>query len=146
MLAEMHDRVGTEPAVCRRRGEPPIRGQVVMAGGQIRVVIDRDRVLPEAPWRLDHQRDVAQQQAGQHDVGAVDVQRAWRLTPMLADLGLELFGQCLEVPQIVGQRDSRGRGGQLGLGQPLDVVATRGDEPVDQRVRILGDGTAHVYP
>ena len=138
--------IGTEPAICRCCGQPPVGGQVVMARGQIRIVIDRDRVLPEAPRRLDHQRDVAQQQTGQHDVGAVDVQRAGRLTPMLAYLRLQLLGKCLEVPQVVRERDSRRRGGQLRLGQPLDVVATRRDKPVDQDVRVLGHRTAHVDP
>ena len=65
---------------------------------------------------------------------------------MLADLRLQLLGKCLEVPQVVRERDSRGRGGQLRLGQPLDVVATSGDEPVDQHVRILGHETTNIHP
>ena len=78
MLAEMHDGINLEPC-C----EPVIRGQVVMAGRQVGVVVDRNRFLTEAARRLHHQHHVAGPQGGNHDfavgvLGAVDEQLARR--------------------------------------------------------------------
>ena len=63
VLAKVHDGVGTEHGV-----EPVVGGQIVMAGRQIGVVVDRDRVLPEAARRLDHEHDVARLHRRDHDL------------------------------------------------------------------------------
>ena len=63
VLAEVHDGVRAEYGV-----DPVVGRQIVMAGRQIGVVIDRDRVLPETAWRLNHQHDVARLHCGDHDL------------------------------------------------------------------------------
>ena len=70
VLADVHDRVGAEPALGLRRGEPAVGGQVVVRRRQVRVVVDRDRVLAEAARRLHHQHDVPAAHGGDDDVAA----------------------------------------------------------------------------
>ena len=74
MLAEVHDGVRAEALL-----QPAVGGQVVVAGRQVRVVVDGHRVLPEAARRLHQQHDVAGAQRGQHDL-AVGVARRGRRT------------------------------------------------------------------
>ena len=56
---------GARPRPRRKpRADPVVGGQIVVARRQVGVVVDRDRVLAEAPRRLDHQHDVAGLQRG----------------------------------------------------------------------------------
>ncbi len=129
VLAHVHDRVGAETVL-----QPAVGGHVVVGRRHVRVVVDRDRVLPEAARRLDHHDDIAELEGGEHDVVPVDVQRTRRLAPRLQHGVAQLLVELVEPRPIVGERHPRGRGGELVLRQPLDVVATGLDEPVDQLV------------
>ena len=113
----------------------------MVAGRHARVVVDGHRVLPEAPWRLHQQDQVAGAQRGQDQLArrvaaAVDVQLAWRRSPGGLD-GLAQLGREPVVPaQVVGGGDAdRGRG-QLLVGQPLGVLATGRDQGVHQGVAV----------
>ena len=108
VLAEVHDRVGAEPVASR---EPAVGGQVVVARRQVRVVVDRDRVLAEPARRLHHQHDVAGLQCGDDDlavgiVAAVDEQLAGRRAPVLVDGVAQLGGQRREPLPVVAWRTS----------------------------------------
>lgn len=70
VLAEVHDGVRAEPGI-----QPVVGSKVVMAGRQVRVVVDGDRVVPETPGRLDHQHQVARLHCGDDDF-AVGIVRA----------------------------------------------------------------------
>ncbi len=63
VLAQMHDGMGAE--LVR---QPPVRGEVMVARCEGRVVVDGDRILAEAARRLDGEHDVAEAQARQHDL------------------------------------------------------------------------------
>ena len=81
VLAQVHDGVRAESGI-----QPPVGGQVVVAGRQVRVVVDGDRVLAEAAGRLDHQHEVAGLHCGDDDlavgiVAAVDEQLPRRRLP-----------------------------------------------------------------
>ena len=84
VLAQVHDGVRAEPGI-----QPAVGGQVVVAGWQVRVVVDGDRVLAETAGRLDHQDQVAGSHCGDDDlavgiVGAVHEQLSGRRAPVLA--------------------------------------------------------------
>ena len=121
-----------------RRGEPAVGAEVVVAGRQVRVVVDRDRVLAEAARRLHHQHDVAAAQGGEDDVAvAVDVQLAGRRAPVRLDALAEVVGQRVEPAPVLRGRDPDRVAGQLLLGQPVGVLAAGLDQRVDQRVAVL---------
>ena len=63
MLADVNHRMRAEFV-----GQPAVRRQVVVARRQVRVVVDRDRVLAEATRRLNHHHNVVGLQRGQHDL------------------------------------------------------------------------------
>jgi hypothetical protein len=139
VLAEVDDGVRPEPAVRHGRRQPAVGGQVVVRRRQVGVVVDRDRVLAEAAGRLDHQHDVAVLQRGQHDVVAVDVQRAGRLAPVLDHRLAQRLRHGREPLPVLRERHPRDGRTQLVLGEPLDVVPARGDERVHQLVAVLGE-------
>ena len=122
MLAQVHDRVGAEAALALRRGEPAVGAEVVVRRRQVRVVVDRDRVLAEAARRLHDQHDVAAAQGGDDDVVvAVDVQLAGRRAPVRLDALAEVVGQRVEP----AARTSRPRSGS-GCRRAAPRSASRG--------------------
>jgi hypothetical protein len=131
VLADVHEGVRRE-----HRAQPPVRGEVVVRRGQVRVVVDRDRVLPEAPGRLHHHHDVACPQRGEDDVVAVHEQRARGGAPVLLHRLAQVAGQGLEEGPVVGGRDAHRIARQLLLGEPVRVLAAGGDECVHQCVTI----------
>jgi len=136
VLADVHHRV---------RGEllpqPVVGGQVVVAGRQVRVVIDRDRVRAEAARWLHHHHHVARPQRGQHDlaagvVAAVDEQLTrWR-PPVPGDRLAQLRVEGGEPGLVVAGADPDRIARQLILGQPRLVLPARRDDRVDQRVAV----------
>jgi len=118
--------------------QPGVRREVVVARRQVRVVVDRNRVLAETARRLDHQHDIAVLQGGQHDLVAVDVQPSRRRAPVLDHPLTQLLGQRGEPRLVRRQRHPRDRGSQLVLRQPLDVVPAGRDQGVHELVAILG--------
>lgn len=72
MFADVHHRVSAEAGDVARSprppGDPAIRRQIVVRRWQIRVMIDRDRILPESARWLHHDRGVAENQCGDDDV------------------------------------------------------------------------------
>ena len=81
VLADVHHGVRAEAVA-----QPVVGGQVVMAGRQVGVVVDRDRVRAEPARRLHQHHDVPGAQRGQHDLAvgvpaAVDEQLAGRRGP-----------------------------------------------------------------
>ena len=138
MLAEMHDGVRPEPHI-----QPPVRGEVVVTGRQIRIVVDRDGVLAEAARRLDDQHDVARLHCRDDDfpvrvAAAVDEQFTRRRAPVFDDGLGELGGQRREpVPIVLGGHPDR-VASQLVFGEPVGVLPTTFDQRVYQRIAILG--------
>ena len=137
VLAEMHHHVRLESG-----GEPVIGGQVMVAGRQVGVVVDRHRVLAEPPRRLDDQHDIGGPQGGDHDLpvgvrAPVDEQLARRWAPMLDDRVGEFGGQRGEPFTVVrgGQPDWIAL--QLAVGQPVGVLAAALDQGVHERVPVL---------
>ena len=137
VLADVHHGVRAELVP-----QPAVGGEVVMARGQVRVVVDRDRVRAEAAGRLDHDGDVARAQRGQHDLAvgflaAVDEQVAGGFAPVLGDRCLQVFIERREPGAVVGGADPDRVAGQLFLGQPGLVLAAGGDDGVDEGVAVL---------
>ena len=79
VLAQVDDGISAE-----LRGQPAVRGQVMVRRRQVGVVVDGDRVLAEPARRLDHQHHVAESQAGEHDIAGllVGVELARRGPPV----------------------------------------------------------------
>ena len=105
-------------------------------------MVDRDRVLAEAPWRLHHQHDVARLHRGDDDlavriVRAVDEQVSRGGTPVLFDRLGELDGQRREPGTIVLGGQSNRITGQLFLGEPVRVLTAALDQRVNQGVAVL---------
>ena len=122
MLADVHHGVRGELVP-----QPAVGGEVVVAGGQVRVVVDRDRVRAEPAGRLHHHDHVSGPQRGEHDLAvgvlaAVDEQFAGRRAPVLHDGYLELGVQSGEPGPVVGRADPHRVAGQLFLGQPVLVL------------------------
>ena len=63
MLAHVDDGVRAELVL-----QPAVDGEVVVGGREVGIVVDRDRVLPEAAGRLDEDDDVAGLQGGGDDL------------------------------------------------------------------------------
>ena len=115
----------------------------MVAGRQVRVVIDGDRVLPETARRLHNQHQVAGLHCGDHDfavriVRTVDEQLSrWR-PPVLGHRVGKLGGQGGEPVTIVLGGQSDWVSGQLPFGQPVRVLAAAFDQCVDQGVAVVG--------
>jgi hypothetical protein len=106
-------------------------------------VVDRHRVLAEAAGWLDEHDDVAGSQGGEHDlVLLVHEQRAGRLAPRLGDVVHQVGREVSGPATVVVGTDPDMAAGELGGGEPLLVLAARGDERVDERV--TGFGVASV--
>jgi hypothetical protein len=149
VLAEVDHRVGAETAVVGAGGDPAVGGQVVVRGRQVRVVVDRDRVLAEAARRLDEDQQVAEAQGREDDVAlrvgaAVDEHLAGRRAPVLLDGGAQFLGEFGVPAAVVGRRDADRVAGQLLLGQPVLVVAAGLDEGADQFVAVAGGEARHL--
>ncbi|CFE77105.1 Uncharacterised protein [Mycobacterium tuberculosis] len=141
MLAQMHH--GVRPETVRESGiEPAVGGQVVVAGRQVRVVVDRHRVLPEAARRLNHEHQVARSQCGDDDlavrvVATVDEQlTGWR-APVRCYHVCQFGGQGGEPVPILLGRHPDGVAGQLAFGEPVGVVSAAFDQRVNQRVAVV---------
>ena len=134
VLAEVDNGVRAEAVF-----QPAVGGQVVVGGRQVGVVVDRDRVLPEAARRLDQDDDVARSQRRQHEFArVVDEQGAGRGPPGV-DHGLAQVGGQVGGPfQVLLGGDLGVRVGELRGGQPLFVLAARRDERVDEGVTCGG--------
>ena len=107
MLAEVHDRVGAEPAFGARRGEPAVGGQVVVGRRQVRVVVDRDRVLAEArAAAAPSARRCPRRSAARTMSPVVHVQLARRRAPVLLDARAQVRGQASRTSRGSGPRRS----------------------------------------
>ena len=121
-----------------------------MAGRQVGVVVDRDRVLAEAARRLHHHDDVAGAQGGEHDRR----RRSGRRTARPAagpsarpSPSRRSAGSVSNQRAVLGGRDADRVAGQLLLGQPVRVLAAGRDQGVDQRVAVqVGDAGQRAGP
>ncbi len=109
-----------------------------MARRQVRVVVDRDRVLPEAARRLDQHDDVAGLQRREHDLVAVDVEPARRRAPVLGHRLPQPLGEAGEPTSVGRRRDPDRAAGELLGAQPLLVLPAGVDQRVDEGVAGLG--------
>lgn len=66
MFAQVHDGVGLE-TVGETGAQPAVRRQVVVTGRQVRIVVDRHRVVAEPTRRLDHHHHIAGLHCRDHD-------------------------------------------------------------------------------
>ena len=138
VLADVDD--GVRPELLL---QPAVGGQVVVAGRQVRVVVDRDRVLPETTGRLHEDHDVARLQGCGDDLavrvgGAIHEQIAGGLTPGLSHLLPQLGGKFREPATIGGGVDTDGLTAQLLAGQPFLVLPAGRDDGVDEGVARCG--------
>ena len=139
VLAEVDDGMRAEAAPLDGAAEPAVGSQIVVRRGEVGVVIDGDRVLPEAARRLDQQHHVAGGDGGQHDlVGVVDEELPGRLAPRRRDLVAQVARKVGGPVVVVGLGDAHVGVGELGTGQPLLVLAAGRDQRMDQRVAGLG--------
>ena len=112
----------------------------MVAGRQIGVVVDGNRVLTEAPRRLDHQHHVACLQRGDHDltiaiVTSVDEKLArWR-APVRDDRVGQFGRQRGEPVAIVLGRQPNRIAAELAFGEPVRVLAAALDQGMDQARR-----------
>ncbi len=136
VLADVHDGVRAELLP-----EPVVGRQVMVAGRQVGVVIDRDRVRAEPPRRLHQHHDVARPQRGQHDLpvripAAVGEQLARRLAPVPGDRAPQLRVQGGEPRPVARRADPDLAAVELLLRQPVLVLPPGGDDRVDERVAV----------
>ena len=130
VFAQVDERVGAEAVA-----QPAVGREVVVRGRELGVVVDRDRILAEAAGRLDEQHDIAGLEGGEHDLaGVVDEQLARRLAPRPRHLLAQRGGQVGGPAKVLLRRDADMGIGELGRGEPLLVLAARGDEGVDEGV------------
>ena len=116
----------------------------MVARRQIRIVVDRDRVLAEPARRLDHQDDVVRLHCGDHDlaVGVADCDR--RTTRRAAAPSARRprrrvrLGRVREPVAIVLGRQPDRVAAQLPFGEPVGVLAAALDQRVDQGVPVAG--------
>ncbi len=136
------------------RIQPVVGGQIVMTRRQVRVVVDRHRVFPEAAWRLHHQHQVARLHRGDDDfairiIAAVDEQLPRRRAPMLGHrIGQLGWERGKPAPIVLGGYPDRVTG-KLTFGEPVRILAAALDQRVDQRVAIGRFDTgqlAHLVP
>lgn len=137
VLAQVHDRVSAESDV-----QPTVGGQVMVTRRQVGVVVDGDRVLPEAAGRLHHQDQVAGSHCGDDDlavgvVAAIHEQVAGRRPPVPGHRVGEFGGQGSKPVAIVlgGHPDWVAR--QLPFGEPVGVLPAAFDQRVDQGVTVV---------
>ena len=112
-----------------------------MAGRQIGIVVDGDRVLTESARRLDQDHDVVGLDCGDDDLAvgvaaAVDEQFARRRTPVRDHRVGQLGGQRREPLAVACGRDPDRVAGQLTVGEPVGVLAAAFDERVHQGVTV----------
>ena len=105
-------------------------------------MVDRDGLGAEPAGRLHHHDDVARPQGGQHDlalgvVAAVDEELSGCLAPVFDDVVAQFRIERVEEGAVVGCADPHRIARKLRLGEPVLVLAARGDEGVDQRVAVL---------
>lgn len=131
VLAEVDDRVGAPVPV-----QPAVAAQVVVGGGQVGVVVDRHRVLAEAPRRLDREEHIAELQAGEGEVAVVDLHLPRRRAPLVDHGLLQVAGELGEPFLVALTRQAGGVGGELVLGEELGVEAAGGDEAVHEPVAV----------
>ena len=106
---------------------------------QVRVVIDRDRVLAEPARGLDQDDDVAGLQGGQHDLAAGSGCRSTNSSPgagpqVSVTASFSSAGSVSNQSRYVGGRDAHRIARELLRGQPFLVLTTGRDERVDERV------------
>ena len=118
--------------------QPEVGSQVVVVGGKIRVVIDAHWVITETTWRLHHDHDVAEHQAGDVDLLGlgIDVVRAGGRTPVLRHFFLHDCRESVKESLVILGADLQGVGSQYLLGQPVRVVAACVDDGVHKGVAI----------
>ena len=149
VLAQVNDGVRTESGF-----QPPVGGQVVVAGRQVRVVVDGDRVLAETPRRLHNQHQIAGLHCGDHDlavriVAAVDEQLSRRRPPVFLYGFGEFVGQGGEPVAVILGGHPNGVAGQLAVGEPVGILSAAFDQRVNQGVAVTGFDArqiAHLIP
>src|SRR5215210_8992407 len=135
MLAEVDYRVSTELL-----DHPPVGGEVVVRRREIGVVVDRDRVLPESPRRLNAHEDVSESESRHHEVPTVHVQISRRRTPVLLDLAPQALGQPAEPLSIAFRVQASGGVPELFCGQEFQIMAPGRDERMYELVSSLWRG------
>ena len=107
-----------------------------MGGREVRVVVDRDRVLAVAARRLDGDEHVAEVEPGEHEVVAVEVALAGRRAPRLDHGVAQRVRERREPARVVGDRQPRAAPrASCVVREELLVVAAGGDQRVDRARR-----------
>ena len=125
--------------------QPPIDSHVVVRRSKIRIVIDRDWILPEAARRLNQDHHIAGLQSGRDDFpvtipAPVDEEFARRLAPRLGDRS-DKVGRQLAQPAAIGLRRNADRlARELLRCQPLRILPACCNQRVNQRVARGGVG------
>jgi hypothetical protein len=94
-------------------------------------VVDRDRVLPESPRRLDTDEDVPKRESGYHEVAIVHVQITRRRSPVLLYFAPQVLGQPAEPLCVASRVQASGSIAELDGGQELRIMTPGGDERVN---------------
>ena len=140
VLAEVHD--GVRRRSPSSRAQPAVGGQVVVARRQVRVVVDRDRVLAEAARRLDQEDDVAGPQRGEHDLAVGVVRRSTNSSP---GAGPQCSLDAARAARRAGRRTSAGSR-RPGCGPGCRRAAPRSASPGPGRRPRSARGSARRRP
>src|ERR671910_1979992 len=132
MLAEVDYRVSAELL-----DHPPVGSEVVVGRRQVGIVVDGDRVLPEAPWRLDAHEDVSEREPSHDELVAINVQIPRRPPPVLLDVAPQFLWQPAKPLRVAFRIQASGSVPELVPGQELQIMAPSPDERVDEFVSSL---------
>src|ERR687898_546171 len=132
MLAEVDYRVSAELL-----DHPPVGSEVVVGRRQVGIVVDGDRVLPEAPRRLDAHEDVSEREPSHDELVAINVQIPRRPPPVLLDVAPQFLWQPAKPLRVAFRIQASGSVPELVPGQELQIMAPSPDERVDEFVSSL---------
>ena len=115
---------------------PPVVGNVMMRGYQIRAMVDGNRIFAETPRRLESHEHIAQIQSsyGQGLTGSINIAR--RVAPGILQLLLHLGRKTLEPLGILPSVHVTCRKTHLFLGQRIAIVAAPLNKPVHEFVPV----------
>ena len=129
--------------------QPEVGGQVVVAGRQIGVVVNGDRILPEPARGLHQDHDVVGLDCGDGDLAvriaaAVDEQLARCRAPVPLHGLAQFAGQSGEPLAVLRRRYPDRPFGQLRVGEPVRVQPASLDQRVHQGITIAGGKAGNI--
>ena len=139
VLADVYHGIGLENVT-----DPAVVGDVVVCRREIRVVVDRNRVLAETARGLQAHENVAHGNSGDGQAVAGAVHLAGRVAPGIHQFGANRFRETRVPTGVVAAFDMAGCQTKLLLSQAVGVVAATLDDALDQLIAVGRDVFDHV--